>query len=86
MRTKKLLVAVLAVLGAGVAQSADQGDVQSILDKYVAVRPRDADLAIYQLDWTSTLKSAKKKAASEGKPIFLVVVLNSFGNVYSGHC
>ena len=63
-----------------------QRDVQGVLDKYGAVRPKDADLAIYQLDWSPTLKAAKEKAAKGGRPIFLVLVLNSFGNVCSGHC
>jgi hypothetical protein len=32
------------------------------------------------------LKAAKEKAAREERPIFLVVVTNSFGDLYSGHC
>jgi hypothetical protein len=83
---KKLLAAILGVAWAFGAQAADQRDVQGVLDKYGAVRPKDADLAIYQLDWSPTLKAAKEKAAKGERPIFLVVVINSFGNVCSGHC
>jgi hypothetical protein len=43
-------------------------------------------LAIFQLDWTPTLKDAKAKAAKERRPIFLIVVANSFGDMQSGHC
>jgi hypothetical protein len=67
-------------------RGADQGDVKSILDKFQSVRPRPADLALYQLDWMPTLKAARERALKEGRPIFLVVVTNSFGDLYSGHC
>jgi RNA polymerase sigma factor (sigma-70 family) len=61
-------------------------DVQKVLDKYRAARPDDKELAIFQLDWTPTLKDAKAKAAKDERPIFLIVVTNSFGNMHSGHC
>src|SRR5262249_22782919 len=65
---------------------ATAADVQKVLDKYRAFRPDDKGLAIFQLDWVPTLKDAKAKAAREKRPIFLVVVTNSFGNMYTGHC
>ena len=86
MTTKMLLAAILAMAWAFGARAADQGDVRSVLDKYAAVYPQTADLAIYQLDWMPTLEAAKEKAAKEERPIFLVVVTNSFGDLYSGHC
>jgi hypothetical protein len=61
-------------------------DVQKVLDKYRAARPDAKDLAIFQLDWTPTLKDAKARAAKEERPIFLIVVTNSFGDMRSGHC
>ena len=61
-------------------------DVQKVLDKYRSFRPDDKDLAIFQLDWMPTLKDAKEKAAKEQRPLFLIVVTNSFGNMYTGHC
>jgi hypothetical protein len=61
-------------------------DVQKVLDKYRAARPGAKDLAIFQLDWAPTLKDAKARAAREERPIFLIVVTNSFGNMHSGHC
>jgi hypothetical protein len=80
-----LMAAVLALAPAG-AHGGDQGDVKSVLDKFQAVRPQAADLALYQLDWMPTLKAARERAAKEERPIFLVVVTNSFGDLYSGHC
>jgi hypothetical protein len=68
------------------ARGADQSDAKSALDKFRSVRPQPADLAIYQLDWMPTLKAAKERAAKEERPIFLVVVTNSFGDLSSGHC
>jgi hypothetical protein len=61
-------------------------DVQKVLDKFQAARPTASDLAVYQLDWLPTLKAAKEKAAKEDRPIFLIVVTNSYGNLKTGHC
>ena len=86
MKTKMLIAAILALAGAVSGYGADSSDVKSVLDKFQSVRPQDADLALYQLDWVPTLKAAKEKAAKEDRPILLVVVTNSFGDLYSGHC
>jgi hypothetical protein len=64
----------------------NEAAVRNVLDKFRSFRPDDNDLAIYQLDWAPTLKDAKEKAAREQRPIFLIVVTNSFGNMYTGHC
>jgi hypothetical protein len=86
VKTKPLIVVTLAMAGVARAHASDQGDVKSVLDKFHSVRPQAADLSLYQLDWMPTLKAAKEKAAKEKRPIFLVVVTNSFGDLYSGHC
>ena len=86
MKKKVLIAAVLAMTCLARAHGADQSDVKSVLDKFQSVRPQEADLALYQLDWMPTLKAAKEKAAKEERPIFLVVVTNSFGDLFSGHC
>jgi hypothetical protein len=86
VKTKIRIVAILALACVLRAHAADQSDVKSVLDRYHSVRPQLADLALYQLDWMPTLKSAREKAAREERPIFLVVVTNSFGDMYSGHC
>jgi hypothetical protein len=81
-----LIVAILALTRVAGAHGADQSDVKSVLAKFQSVRPQAANLALYQLDWMTTLKAAKVRAAKEQRPIFLVVVTNSFGDLYSGHC
>jgi hypothetical protein len=71
--------------GAG-PPAAKNAEVQRVLDRYRTFRPADRDLAIYQLDWVPTLTEAKEKAAKEQRPIVLIVVTNSYGNMYTGHC
>jgi hypothetical protein len=61
-------------------------EVQKVLDKYRAARPNAKDLAIFHLDWTPALKDAKERASKEQRPILLIVVDNSYGNIYTGHC
>ena len=86
MTTKHLFAAIVAMACTPGVPGADQRDVQSILDKFQSVRPEAADLAIYELDWAPTLKAAREKAGREKRPILLIVVTNSFGNMQSGHC
>jgi hypothetical protein len=81
-----LIVAILALACVARVHSADPSDVKSILARFQSVRPQAADLALYQLDWMPTLKAAREKAARQERPIFLVVVTNSFGDLFSGHC
>jgi hypothetical protein len=84
-RTLALLMAALWTTGLLDAQTPD-GDVQKILDRYRFVRPKDKDLAIFQLDWVPTLKEARERTAKEQRPILLLVVTNSYGNLFTGHC
>ena len=79
------LVAALWTTGLLYAQAPD-ADLQKILDKYRLFRPADKDLAIFQLDWVPTLKEARDRAARERRPILLLVVTNSYGNLFTGHC
>jgi hypothetical protein len=65
---------------------APHGDVRTILDRSRRFRPADKDLAIFQLDWVPTLKQARGRAAKEQRPILLLVVTNSYGNLFTGHC
>ena len=61
-------------------------DAERILEKYREVRPAEADLDVYTIDWAPGLKEARERAAKERRPVLLVVVTNSYGNLYSGHC
>ena len=83
--TLAFLIAALWTTGLVHAQAPD-GDVQTILDKYRLLRPTDKDLAIFQLDWVPTLKEARGRAVKEQRPILLLVVTNSYGNLFTGHC
>ena len=83
--TLAFLIATLWTMSLLHAQAPD-GDVQKILDKYRRFRPADKDLAIFQLDWVPTLKYARERAAKEHRPILLLVVTNSYGNLFTGHC
>jgi len=83
--TLAFLIAALWTTGLLHAQAPDS-DKQKILDKYRLVRPADKDLAIFQLDWVPTLKEARGRAAKERRPILLLVVTNSYGNLFTGHC
>ena len=86
MKTKMLLVAILAMARVVGAHGADPSDAQCVLDMFQSVRPQAADLALYQLDWMPSLTAAQERGAKEQRPVFLVVVSNSFGDLYTGHC
>ena len=86
MSAKIFLVAVVAACWAIGALGADRNDAETVLDKYQSVRPTATEMAIYSLDWAPTLNAALQKASREERPILLIVVTNSFGNIASGHC
>ena len=62
------------------------GDVQDLLERYRSLRPRESDLTLFQLNWVPTLQEAKKKASKEKRPILLILVRNSNGDIFRGHC
>jgi hypothetical protein len=84
-RTLLCILTALWATGPLPAQAPD-ADVPKVLDRYRLFRPADKDLAIFQLDWAPTLKEARARAAKEQRPILLLVVTNSYGNLFSGHC
>ena len=63
-----------------------EDSVRAVIEKFQAIRPHEKDLGVYGLDWAPTLEEAKARAAKEHRPIFLIFVTNSFGNIYTGHC
>ncbi len=83
---RTLLVGMLVGFCTAAAHAAELRDVQEVLEKYQSARPQARDLTIYQLDWAPTFQEAKERAGREQRPIFLIVVTNSYGNIYTGHC
>ena len=77
-----LLVAVVAVSGL----AAVGPDVLEVQRKFDAYRPPADQFRVYQLDWSPNLQEAKNRAAKEQRPILLIVVCNSYGNLFTGHC
>src|SRR5262245_43297054 len=73
---------IVVFCATGLLPGEPTGDVKKVVDRYRSIRPDDRDLTTFQLDWAPTLKEAKEKAAKEGRPIFLIVVTNSYGNMY----
>lgn len=63
-----------------------ESDASKILDRYESLRPKERELALFRLDWASTLREAKERAAREGRPVFLMTVENEHGGLYGGHC
>ena len=88
MSLRTTLVFVIAALWTTslLPAQAPGGDVEDILDTYRRFRPADKDLAIFQLDWVPTLQQAMHRASRERRPILLLVVTNSYGNLFTGHC
>jgi hypothetical protein len=81
-----LVLGLIATAWAAVAPAAGPPEVRSVLERFAAFRPAERDLAIFRLDWEPTLAAARARAAREHRPIFLVVVRNSYGDLISGHC
>ena len=85
MTIPKLISLSLAVATVS-AQAAIGPEVSEIKKKFDTFRPPAEQLRVYQLDWAPNLLEAKKRAAKEERPILLVVVRNSYGNMFTGHC
>ena len=78
---------LLSPLGSMIAaESTSAPRVKKVLEKFRAVRPGARELRLFELDWAPTLAAAQKRAAREGRPVLLLVVRNSEGNLRSGHC
>ena len=82
---KRLSIGLLLLLVATIASAQDR-QVQSVLDRYQDFRPRADELAMYRLDWAASLEQAQQRAAREQRPVFLVIIHAQYGDLGSGHC
>lgn len=78
-----VLILSLATVGIVPAQVTEVGVV---LDRYKAFRPGKDDLAMYRIDWASSLEEAQRRALREKRPVFLVIIHAQYGDLSSGHC
>ena len=78
-----VLILSLATVGIVPAQVPEVG---AVLDRYKAFRPGKDDLAMYQIDWASSLQEAQRRALREKRPVFLVIIHAQYGDLSSGHC
>ena len=83
--TRLALSLALLLCAAGSLRAEDLA-VERGLTSYHLMRPSEKDLAIYRLDWASSLDEAQRRAAREGRPICLVIIHSKYGDIASGHC
>lgn len=73
MRMKAFVVWVLCSLSAvASAQEAATPGAQSFGELHALVKPREGESRWMEIDWYPSVWEARKKAAAEGKPIFLM--------------
>ena len=78
-----VLILSLAAVGIVPAQVTEVG---AVLDRHKAFRPGKDDLAMYRIDWASSLEEAQRRALREKRPVFLVIIHAQYGDLSSGHC
>ena len=83
---KRFLTALCLPLLPASIISAQTPEVQSVLESYNDFRPQADELAMYQIDWASSLQEAQKRALREKRPVFLVIIHAQYGDLASGHC
>ncbi len=66
--------------------SAQDKTASRVLSRYDVIRPDDRELAMYRLDWASSLDEALQRATDEGRPVFLLIIHAKYGDIASGHC
>ena len=83
---KRLLTALVLPLVPAAILSAQTPEVQSALKRYYDFRQAKNELAMYQIDWASSLQEAQERALKENRPVFLVIIHAKYGDLTSGHC
>ena len=68
------------------AALADEMSVRQLLAKYDAIRPDDDQLAMYRLDWETSLATAQQRPRSDNRPVCLVCLHARSCDIIPGHC
>lgn len=66
--------------------SAQDADARRVLDRFEQLQPGEDDLAMYRLDWESSMEVAQRRAKQEQRPVCLVIIHARYGDITSGHC
>ena len=82
----KTAALIIALALAATPAGAQTDEARRALDHYRTLKPADDELAMYRLDWVSSLEAAKRRAAEENRPILVIAVHARYGDLFSGHC
>jgi hypothetical protein len=80
------LVLSAALAAAPFIVAAPEHEAERILERYEELRPTEAELAMYRLDWADSLSDALKRSKKEKRPVLLVIIHARYGDITSGHC
>ena len=86
LNTVGIVAMLFLVFGDPARSERQSAQIATILKQYDSIRPQDRDLMVFKLDWEATLKSAVARARKERRPVLLIVVRNSNGDIRQGHC
>lgn len=76
----------LALALSALPAAAQDDAAKQALARFQELRPTEADLAMYRLDWAGSLEEAKERAAKERRPIAVVSIFARYGDLFTGHC
>jgi hypothetical protein len=82
----RILILALAVVFTSNIAMAQDAEVDRVLAKYLKLRPSEAELAMYSLDWADSLAEALQRGVHENRPIAVVIIHAQYGDIRSGHC
>lgn len=65
---------------------AQDAAARQVLDRVRRLQPDEDSLAMYRLDWESSLAEAGERARREQRPVCLIIIHARYGDIASGHC
>ena len=84
---RRLIIAITPLIALMVQpSSAQDAGARRVLERFQQLQPGEDDLAMYRLDWESSLAEAQQRARQEERPICLVIIHARYGDITSGHC